>query len=167
MFQKAQFELVLNSLRLIGIHHPPFIDKFFLRLFDIIPKLMGEFKQMALELILLRCTTAIQDPTAPKDNTDADVSKATAADPKGKGKEKIKEEPVDDDEDADGPDSKKAKTSSSAMMGSTYSSTIPFTLSSIPPSATLSVQYRSSAGIHSILPFLKKHSLTFYNRIVL
>ena len=147
MFQKAQFELVLNSLRLIGIHHPPFIDKFFLRLFDIIPKLMGEFKQMALELILLRCTTAIQDPSVSKDNTDADVSKVTA-DPKGKGKEKIKEEPVDDDDDdADGPDSKKARTSSSAMMGSTYNSTIPFTLSSIPPSATLSVQYRSSAGI--------------------
>lgn len=54
MFLKSQYELVLNCLSHICMHYTPFIDRFFLRLFDIVPKLVGDLKQMALNLILVR-----------------------------------------------------------------------------------------------------------------
>jgi hypothetical protein len=44
MFSKAQHELVLNCLTHVAIHFPPFLDKFFLRLFDTLPKLTNELK---------------------------------------------------------------------------------------------------------------------------
>jgi len=44
MFAKAQHELVLNCLTHVAMHFPPFLDKFFLRLFDTLPKLTNELK---------------------------------------------------------------------------------------------------------------------------
>ncbi len=48
MFAKAQQELVLHCLRHIAYHCPQFIDKFFLRLFDLLPKLANELKVCAV-----------------------------------------------------------------------------------------------------------------------
>jgi hypothetical protein len=47
MFAKAQHELVLNCLTHVAMHFPPFLDKFFLRLFDTLPKLTNELKVIA------------------------------------------------------------------------------------------------------------------------
>lgn len=85
MFSKAQHELVLNCLTHVAMHFPPFLDKFFLRLFDTLPKLTNELKEMALQLILLRT----QKPqAAEEDNADRMDEETPLADKRGKGKEK-------------------------------------------------------------------------------
>jgi hypothetical protein len=54
MFQKAELDRTINCLHCIASHYPPFIDPFLGRLFEIMKKLVGEFKAKALDLVLWR-----------------------------------------------------------------------------------------------------------------
>jgi hypothetical protein len=51
MFAKAEYERLLNALHKIGQHAPHFLNEFNLRIFSILPKLLGEFRVTALQLI--------------------------------------------------------------------------------------------------------------------
>lgn len=53
MFLKAEYDRLLNSLTKIGIHFAPFLKEFYLRVFSILPRIVGEFKCLALQLVLL------------------------------------------------------------------------------------------------------------------
>lgn len=55
LLSNNKFEKFLRALSKISLHHESFIDKFLpVRLLDIIPKLVGKNKELALQLILLR-----------------------------------------------------------------------------------------------------------------
>lgn len=52
MFAKAEYDRVLNCLHKIGEHFPKFIQHFTLKIFSIFPKILGEYKAIALQLFL-------------------------------------------------------------------------------------------------------------------
>lgn len=49
---KGEYDRFLNCLVKIGIHYPAFLREFHLKLLSIVPKIVGELKIMALQIIL-------------------------------------------------------------------------------------------------------------------
>jgi len=53
-FARVEIDRALQCLDKISIHCPPFLDKFYVRIFSSLPNLIGEFKVIALNLIVVR-----------------------------------------------------------------------------------------------------------------